>query len=93
VETVKAGANQRLIDLIAAVVKRGVESGELRCEEPELTVRMMFHGVCDSVNDLIRGKQPIQADVLVRTAGRIAHTMFGVGDRRVSHRRLSRSRR
>src|SRR5262245_3044352 len=77
-ETVKSAANQRLIDLIGAVVHQGVETGELRCEQPELTVRMMFHGVCDSVNDLVRSKRPIQADVLVRTAGRVAHTVFGV---------------
>jgi AcrR family transcriptional regulator len=77
-ETVKSAANQRLIDLIGAVVQHGVEIGELQCEQPELTVRMMFHGVCDSVNDLIRSNQKIRADVLVRTAGRIVHTVFGV---------------
>ena len=77
-ETVKSAANQRLIDLIGAVVQHGVEIGELRCEQPELTVRMMFHGVCDSVNDLIRTNQKIRTDVLVRTAGRIVHTVFGV---------------
>lgn len=77
-ETVKSGANQRLIDLIGAVVHRGVDAGELHCEQPELTVRMMFHGVCDSVNDLIRSKQPLQASVLIRAAGHLAHTVFGV---------------
>jgi AcrR family transcriptional regulator len=77
-ETVKSAANQRLIDLIGAVVQHGVEIGELQCEQPELTVRMMFHGVCDSVNDLIRTNQKIRTDVLVRTAGRIVHTVFGV---------------
>jgi AcrR family transcriptional regulator len=84
-EAVKAAANQRLIDLIGAVVHQGVETGELSCEQPELTVRMMFHGVCDSVNDLIRSKQPIRADVLIRTAGRVVHTVFGVEKRRASH--------
>jgi AcrR family transcriptional regulator len=82
-ESVKSAANQRLIDLIGAVVHHGVEIGELHCEQPELTVRMMFHGVCDSVNDLIRSKRPIQTDVLIRTAGRVAHTVFGVGKPRV----------
>jgi AcrR family transcriptional regulator len=75
-ETVKAGANQRLIDLIGEVVRGGVERGELQCEQPELTVRMMFHGVCDSVNDFIRSDQPIKNDVLIRTAGRVACTVF-----------------
>ena len=92
-ETVKAAANQRLIDLIGAVVQQGLKTGELSCEEPELTVRMMFHGVCDSVNDLIRSKQPIRADVLIKTAGRVAHTVFGVEKRRASRtapRKVSR---
>lgn len=90
-ETVKSAANQRLIDLIGAVVQHGVEIGELHCAEPALTVRMMFHGVCDSVNDLIRSRQPIRTDVLVRTAGRVVHTVFGVENAPVMRKRRRRA--
>ena len=92
-EAVKAAANQRLIDLIGAVVQQGVKRGELSCDQPELTVRMMFHGVCDSVNDLIRSRKPLRADVLIRAAGRIAHTVFGAEKQPDSRQAPKRSAR
>lgn len=46
----------------------------------KLAVRVMFHGVCGSIHDAIRSKKPIRAGVLIETAGRLAQTVFALGN-------------
>ena len=80
VDTIKSSANRRLIELIGEAARHGVDSGELRCDQPDLVASTLFHGLCGSFNDAIRSKQPTKHDALIRTAGRLAATVFAIGD-------------
>lgn len=77
-EKAKSVANERLITLIGSAVRAGVETGELECAYPEMMARALYHGFCGAATDAITGFVPIDRDEMIRAAGLMARTTFGL---------------
>jgi AcrR family transcriptional regulator len=75
-QAVKIAANQRLIELIVKTVQRGISKGELSCDEPELSVRFLYHGICGGLHDAISAKAPLRTNTLIKTGTRLAQMIF-----------------
>ncbi|WP_038959212.1 TetR/AcrR family transcriptional regulator [Bradyrhizobium japonicum] len=85
----KIAANQRLIELIVKTVQRGIAKGELSCDEPELSVRFLYHGICGGLHDAISSREPLRANTLIKTGTRMAQMVFPPLDKRSAGPRLS----
>ncbi len=77
-EQIKAAANERLIQMIGAAVREGVESGDIQCAHPEMTARALYHGFCGAVTDAITGYVPIDHDEIIQAAGEMTRATFNL---------------
>jgi AcrR family transcriptional regulator len=68
--------NQKIIDLIADAVKRGVDEGELSCRSPDLLVSILFHGICRALHDEMMDEQSLDEETLLNTSKQLAETAF-----------------
>jgi AcrR family transcriptional regulator len=76
-EQIKSDANERLISMIAAAARDGVEAGEITCAHPEMMARALYHGFCGAATDAITGFVPIDRDEMIRAAGDMTRAVFG----------------
>lgn len=77
-EAVKSAANERLITMIGAVARDGVDAGEIRCAHPEMTARALYHGFCGAATDAIAGFVALDHDEMVAAAGEMTRAAFGL---------------
>ncbi|MFE9728567.1 TetR/AcrR family transcriptional regulator [Streptomyces sp. NPDC005794] len=77
-QAVHAATNERLIGMIAAAARGGVESGEIECAHPDMMSRALFHGFCGAVTDAITGFAPISRDEVIIASGQMTRAVFGL---------------
>ncbi|MEV5493273.1 TetR/AcrR family transcriptional regulator [Streptomyces bobili] len=77
-QEVHAATNERLIGMIAASARGGVESGEIACKRPDMMARALFHGFCGAVTDAITGFASISNDEVIIAAGEMTRAVFGL---------------
>lgn len=77
-QEVHAATNERLIGMIAAAARDGVDSGEIACKHPDMMARALFHGFCGAVTDAITGFAPISNDEVIVAAGEMTRAVFGL---------------
>ncbi|MDQ0779022.1 AcrR family transcriptional regulator [Streptomyces aurantiacus] len=77
-QEVHAATNERLIGMIAAAARGGVNSGEIECKRPDMMARALFHGFCGAVTDAITGFAPISNDEVIAAAGEMTRAVFGL---------------
>lgn len=67
--------NQRVVDRLADVIRRGNEAGLFRSTHPELAARILYHGAHGTMNDATAGTVAADRDQLVaafrEVAGRV----------------------
>lgn len=77
-QAVHAATNERLIGMIAAAARAGVDSGEIACKHPDMMARALFHGFCGALTDAITGFAPISNDEVIVAAGEMTRAVFGL---------------
>jgi len=77
-EQVKSDANERLIAMIGATARAGVDAGEIVCAHPEMMARALYHGFCGAATDAISGFVPIDHDEMIAAAGEMTRAIFGL---------------
>lgn len=77
-QAVHAATNERLIGMIAAAARAGVDSGEIACKHPDMMARALFHGFCGALTDTITGFAPISNDEVIVAAGEMTRAVFGL---------------
>jgi AcrR family transcriptional regulator len=75
-EQVKAAANERLITMIGAAARTGVEAGQIDCAHPEMMARALYHGFCGAATDAVTGFVPIDHDEMIKAAGEMTRATF-----------------
>ena len=68
--------NRQLITMIADVIKAGVASGDLVATDPEVTIRILFHGICGAIHDAIASGDDLDEKLFVETAAELARSTF-----------------
>lgn len=77
-EQVKSAANEKLITMIGAAVRGGVEAGEIACAHPEMMARALYHGFCGAATDAITGFVPLDQDEMIEAAAEMTRAAFGL---------------
>ncbi len=75
-DDVRRRANERLFMMITDMVRDGVAAGQLTASNPDLLVRILFHGMGGAMHDAIESGKPIPRDEIVRTSGELVRMTF-----------------
>jgi len=73
-----AKKRRQLVDMVAAVVERGVAAGEMHCDDPPLAASAIVT-LCITAVDPFADRAPSMAATIEGTQ-RLAHTLAGVGN-------------
>lgn len=72
--------NQKTVALIASAVKRGVSAGVVRCDNPDLTTSLVYHGADGLLHDVIFGVRTVNKAELIRTIREFARNALGLNN-------------
>ncbi|MBI1758702.1 MAG: TetR/AcrR family transcriptional regulator [Actinobacteria bacterium] len=65
-------ANETVIEMLVGAVRRAIRDGQLAADDPDLAVRMIYHGVDGLLDDVIGRDRSPDADRLVAAATEFA---------------------
>jgi len=77
-EQAKSAANEKLIAMIGAAVRGGVDARQIECAHPEMMARALYHGFCGAATDAITGFVALDQDEMIAAAGEMTRAAFGL---------------